>query len=421
MRTPISSNISPNVTKRDIQFVLSRIFYPWHWLRWMRGTAVFALEKRFKEDYGMPHAIAFDAGRTALYALMDALKLRPDDKVILQSFTCISVPNTIIAAGGKPRYVDIDDSYNIDVDSLETILRHEQHIRAVIVQHTFGIPADIERIQALCRLHGVLLIEDCAHALGAAVNGKLVGTFGDAAMFSFGRDKVISSVSGGLAITHNTDIAQGVRAYVDGLSLPSRLWVKKRLLHPLIFAVAKQFYYFFSLGKLLIEGTRSLHLWPLVLETEEKQGQQLHGFRLPNVIAEWALQQYSDLEIKNTHRKKLADMYQAAFAKQKEIQLPTIRESDEPIFLRFPIQVSPAQAEILLKKMRKEGILLGDWYRHVIDPKDASLTAAQYTNGSCPNAEETARRVVNLPTSIQTSKQQAENISQHIIQILHER
>lgn len=115
--------------------------------------------------------------------------------MILQAYTCVSVSNAIIATGAKPIYVDIDaQTLNINPQLIEKHIT--QKTKAIIVQHTFGIPADIHAIQSIVKKHQLFFIEDCAHALGAQYKEKMVGSFGDIAVYSFGRDKVISSVNG---------------------------------------------------------------------------------------------------------------------------------------------------------------------------------------------------------------------------------
>ena len=116
------------------------------------------------------------------------------DEVLVQAFTCVAVPNSVLWAQATPVYADIDATLNIDPIDVEKKITNRT--KAIIVQHTFGIPADMDALVALAKKHNILLIEDCAHSLGATYKGKKVGTFGDAAFFSFGRDKVVSSVFG---------------------------------------------------------------------------------------------------------------------------------------------------------------------------------------------------------------------------------
>src|SRR5581483_4013141 len=113
-----------------------------------------------------------------------------------QAFTCVAVPNSVLWTGAKAIYADIDETGNLDPKDLEKKITKKT--KAVIIQHTFGIAANMDAIQKVLKGKKIILIEDCAHALGASYKGKKLGTFGEFAFFSFGRDKVISSVFGGM-------------------------------------------------------------------------------------------------------------------------------------------------------------------------------------------------------------------------------
>ncbi|MFH1426671.1 MAG: aminotransferase class I/II-fold pyridoxal phosphate-dependent enzyme [Candidatus Kerfeldbacteria bacterium] len=412
-KRPISPHLSPNARPQDVKRALYWLINPYRWFMWRKGRALSELDDLFKRKFSVSFARSFSSGRIALYALLDALDLQEGDEVAMQSFTCVVVPNAIIAANGKPVYVDIDNTYNLDPVDLEKKLDQSKKIRAVIVQHTFGQPAQIERIQEICTSHGVTLIEDCAHSLGATVNGMLVGTFGQAAMFSFGRDKVISAVSGGMAITNDAEIAQHLNNYWLGLRFPSHIWIKQRLLHPLLFALGIRFYYVGSLGKIIIAVSKKIRLFPLVLfAAEKKEAKQQKGYRLPNAMAAAAVAQMSVLEEMQEHRQRLADLYASKLNDAPGIQLPVFQPNAKSALLRYTIQVKRRNELVAFAKQR--GILLGDWYDPVIAPPGSNMEAVHYAKGSCSVAEAAARTVVNLPTNIQTTEQDAHDVIETI-------
>ena len=165
------------------------------------------MEKEFKKYLGVKYAISFNSGRSAFLAILNSLELKNDDEILLQAFTCNAVPNPIIWAGLKPVYVDCDEkTFNIDIEDLKRKIT--QKSKVVIVQHTFGLPAEMDEILEICQKNNLILIEDCAHSLGAEYKGKKVGTFGKAAFFSFSRDKVISSVYGGMVATNDDEFGE---------------------------------------------------------------------------------------------------------------------------------------------------------------------------------------------------------------------
>jgi dTDP-4-amino-4,6-dideoxygalactose transaminase len=405
---PISPHLSPNVSAPDLWYATRLQLNPFAWLFWLRGRQGQLLEQWFREYFQVGFVRAFQSGRAALRVSLEGLQLEPEAKVVVQAFTCIVVPEAVMAAGYRPVYVDIDDRYNIDPAALEKLLNADPAIRAVVVQHTFGYPADIEAIRDLCQEHGVRLVEDCAHALGATVNGQPVGSFGDVAMFSFGRDKVVSSVSGGVAITNDPVVGAAINRAWRAARLPGIWWVGQRLRHPLIFWLGKRFYFAGGLGKAIIQVGRTFYLWPLVLTAAERRGVPDKTVqRLPNALAGWALSQLRRLEAMNTHRRELAASYAAALSESPFIS-PVPSPWSAPNYLRFPIRVPNRDA--VLKQLRKAGILLGDWYSQPVMPCDAELSVVGYQPGSCPRAEAASSEVVNLPTNWTTSHEQAEAV-----------
>ncbi|MDO8633230.1 MAG: aminotransferase class I/II-fold pyridoxal phosphate-dependent enzyme, partial [Candidatus Wildermuthbacteria bacterium] len=227
---PISISLSPNTEPDDVLFALKLLFQPW---KWRRGKANEDLEYEFAEYLQINSAVSFNSGRSALMAILSVLGFKEGDEILLQAFTCNAVPNPVLWEGLKPVYVDCrEDDYNMDAEDLEQKIT--QKSRAVIVQHTFGLPADLEKIQSICQKHNLVLIEDCAHALGARYKGRFVGTFGKLAFFSFSRDKVISSVYGGMAVTNDTALSHQLRYFQEHAGYPSLFWVKQQLRHPLL-------------------------------------------------------------------------------------------------------------------------------------------------------------------------------------------
>ncbi len=415
---PLSTSLSPNVTRADLWFALNQVLLPWQWQRWQAGPSVAQLERQFETTFDAQTAVSFDLGRSALQVILESLKLNAGDEVALQAFTCIVVPNSILAAGGKPIYIDIDSTYNMDPEQLWRKLQHPHKIKAVIVQHTFGMPADIERLQTICRHQNILLIEDCAHALGSRINGKLCGTFGDAAIFSFGRDKVISTVSGGMAVSNHPVISDYLKKRWQNLRAPERSVIRKQLQHPLIFAVALPLYATASIGKIMIQLAKTLRLFPWVLSSGEKRGVSPLPHRLPNVLAAWALRQLELLPSFTTHRRMLVEYYDKALGAVPEIIRPvTLLPGAEPNWFRYTIEI-PNQSEAVLSQLKKQGILLGDWYRTVLAPADADASSVFYQAGSCPIAEAATKRVLNLPTSINTSLNDARRIIEALKQAL---
>ncbi len=126
----------------------------------------------------------FFKGRVALYAILKAMEIQSGDEVILPGFTRVVVPNAIIYLNGRPVYVDIDKkTYNIDVTKIEEKIKYRT--KAIVAQHTFGIPAEMDKISEIAKKYNLYVIEDACHAIGSKYKGKEVGPFSDAAFFSY--------------------------------------------------------------------------------------------------------------------------------------------------------------------------------------------------------------------------------------------
>lgn len=392
----IFTGLSPNTEAGDLWLALKLIFSP---RKWQQGAAKKRLEAMFGHYLSLNNAFAFASGRTALFALLSALDLKKDDEVLLQSYTCVAVVGPILWAGLKP--IDVDcapDSFNMDQKDLEKRITIKSKV--LIIQHTFGHPADLNQLLAIARKYNLFVIEDCAHSLGAEYEGKKTGTFGDAAFFSFGRDKVISSVFGGMAVTRNNTLAKRIREIQNSFKLPPRSWVVQQLLHPLIVSLAKATYVFLGLGKLIFTAAQKLHLISKTLcEAEKKGGKpRFFAWQMPNALAEAALNQFQKLDRLNRWRIKVAQKYAAAL-KDLPVNLPPSDAKERPIYLRYTLRVSDAPE--LLQAAKEKDILLGDWYTSQVAPADVSYAAIGFNPDDYPIAQKLAQESVNLPTHIQ--------------------
>ena len=402
---PISISLSPNTEKDDIRLAFNLIFQRW---KWRKGKAVEKLENEFKKYLGVKHAFAFNSGRTSLMAILKSLKLKSQDEVLLQSFTCNAAANPVIWSGLKPVYVDCDqNNFNIDLKDIKDKISLKT--KAIIIQHTFGLPANMNEVLDFARKNNLILIEDCAHSLGAKYRGKKIGTFGKAAFFSFSRDKVISSVYGGMVVVNDDNIAGRILKFQKELKYPSCFWILQQLFHPVLMnflilptylILGKYFLIFFQWFKIL---SKAVH-W------KEKRAKKPGYFpkKMPNSLALLALNQFKKLEKFNGHRKKIADFYYKNL-NNNSFKLP---EKDNSIFLRFTIK--HPNAHNIIKNAWKKNFLIGDWYTSPIAPKDTKLDKLQYKKGLCPKAEKLSKTTLNLPTHINISENQARVLTKYL-------
>ncbi len=390
----ISCALSPNTEREDIRAAWLTLFTPW---LWKRGSAQSRVTQWFQSYYPGWSVSLFNSGRSALLAILRAFDIGKGDEVLIQAFTCVAVPNSVLWAGAKPVFADIDTTYNLDVRDAERKIT--PRTRAMIVQHTFGIPARMDELAALCRKHKLLLIEDCAHSLGAAYKGKKVGSMGDAAFFSFGRDKVVSSVWGGAAIVRSTFKAEGakLKEFQASLPMPGFFWIFQQLFHPIAFSFIL-ILYDVVIGKILLVVLQKLRLLSLPVFREEKRGVKPEGFpaQYPNALAILLVRQLAKLDRYNQNRSRTAKYYDQILGRSGMVS--RIPFAPGASYLRYPVTVeSPVQYR---KSARKRGILLGNWYHNSIDPGGVDMPAIGYRAGSCPAAEKAGRHILNLPTRI---------------------
>ncbi len=174
--------------------------------------------QRFKTEFagllGVKYAIPTPNGRSALHAIVNSLGLEPGSEVIIPAYEDKSVPDTVIAAGFRPVFADIDpETQNIDPKEVKRLIN--RHTSAVIIAHIFGNPAPVQEIRAILEPRGIKMIEDCAHAVGTSIQGRPAGSMGDAAFFSFHLTKPFMTFGGGMAVVRDADIASSVEQMVS--------------------------------------------------------------------------------------------------------------------------------------------------------------------------------------------------------------
>jgi len=175
----------------------------------VRGPKIKEFEETFARRLGRGRAISASFGRMAFYYILTALGLPPGSEIILPALTFWVVPELARVAGLKPVFADVDPAtFNLDPEALERAITPKT--RAVVPTHLFGLPCDLDEILSMAHRHSLFVIEDCAHTLGATYRGRPVGTFGDAAFFSFQTLKPLNTYGGGMALVQDSGLAQRV-------------------------------------------------------------------------------------------------------------------------------------------------------------------------------------------------------------------
>jgi dTDP-4-amino-4,6-dideoxygalactose transaminase len=180
------------------------------------GPHVDAFEREFAAAVGTPHAVALSSGTAALHLALQLVGVGPGDEVLVSTMTFAASANPITYVGARPVFVDSERvSWNMDPalleEAVEQRVRAGRPPRAVVLVHLYGQSADVEPIAACCRRHGIPLVEDAAEALGATYRGQAPGTFGEAGIFSFNGNKIITTSGGGMLVARSGDLAVHAR------------------------------------------------------------------------------------------------------------------------------------------------------------------------------------------------------------------
>jgi len=204
MKVPLAK---PEVLEDDIAAVVSVLRSS----RLSQGPAVQEFERALAAYLDMPYAVAVNSGTSALQLALRALDIEENDEIILPSFSFMAITNAILSEKAVPVFVDIDPAtLNLDPSCLKAAL--SSRTRAIVLVHSFGIPAPAAEILAFARRHSLAVIEDACEALGAEIDGRKAGTFGNIAAFAFYPNKVICTGEGGALVTGSPILAARLRS-----------------------------------------------------------------------------------------------------------------------------------------------------------------------------------------------------------------
>ncbi|MFS4582697.1 DegT/DnrJ/EryC1/StrS family aminotransferase [Phaeobacter sp. C3_T13_0] len=165
------------------------------------------LEEEFAAQIGAPYALAVASGGYALATALRAVGVKPNDKVLTNAFTLAPVPGAIAAVGAQPIYVGVTEALTLDLDDLEGQLSVTGYPRVLMLSHMRGHLCDMDRLMAICDAAGVIVIEDCAHTMGARWDGVLSGRLGAVGCYSCQTYKHVNSGEGGILVTSDPEIA----------------------------------------------------------------------------------------------------------------------------------------------------------------------------------------------------------------------
>lgn len=412
MKRIIANDLAANNTSSDAWKAIWSLFtpYTWHLKKLKKARRAFAQLVGGEENT----TFLVDSGRTALTLALRSLQLAESDEVVIQAFSCIVVPNSVLQAGLRPLIADVElNTANIDLGQAEHLI--SKKTRALVIQHTMGSVCDMESVMRFCKKHNLVLIEDCAHALGAyySYQGALypVGSLGDMAMYSFGRDKVISTTIGGVMRINNQKYLSQARELHLQLDRMSYKREFRALWYIIICTfLVRPLYYFFYMGKAALYYSQKLGLVEPVYTSREEgltrilENPSLYSARFASVL----LRQIQHFDAIQSHRQHIYNVYKKV--------LPEGFPSHN--YFRFSIAVpDPEKYSSIIHTLRyEEQVLVGKWYDAVFLPaRQADFSTIGYSPSSTPVAlQMSSTYILNLPTNRLVTPAKASTIARSV-------
>jgi dTDP-4-amino-4,6-dideoxygalactose transaminase len=211
----INTNFSswPNITDEEVEAV-SKVLLS-NKLNYWTGEEARSFEKEFADHFDSKYAIALNNGTAALEAALKNFNLNPDDEVIVTSRTFIASVSSIVNAGAKPVFADVNrNNQNIDINTIKPV--YSKKTKGIICVHLAGWPCDMDPIMEFARAKNLFVIEDCSQAHGAKYKGKSVGSIGDIGCWSFCQDKIMTTGGeGGMVTTNDYNFWSKMWSYKD--------------------------------------------------------------------------------------------------------------------------------------------------------------------------------------------------------------
>ena len=311
------------------------------------GVKVQEFEEKFAEYIGANYAIMTSSGPTALQLMLLAAGIKPGDKVITTPFNFSAAADSIVLCGAEPVFIDVEEySFNMSSAALKQALQTVSGVKAVLVTHLYGLPADMAEIVGLADSCGIQVFEDTFQALGARIDGRRVGSIGRAGAFSFHAVHNMTCAGGGMITTNDSGLAEAAQQLV---SLPQNR-VRPQLMSG-IYCKSND-----------LQAVIGIH-----------QLDRLAGFN---------------------RERQLNAFYYSGNITNSAIILPLIRRKQEHVYNFYTIKTR--SRDKLLSYLLNSGIQAQVFYPHLIQKLD-SYQRLVFHDCGCPVAEQLSNHVLSLP------------------------
>ncbi len=323
------------------------------------GPKIAEFEQTVADYVGAKYAVAISNGTSALHAACFAAGIRPGDEVITTPLTFAASANCVLYCGGTPVFADVDPkTYNIDPEDIRRKIT--DRTKAIIAVHLAGQPCDMDAIHSIAREHGLIVIEDGAHALGSVYKGKKVGCLSDMTTFSFHPVKPITTGEGGMIVTDNEDFYKKMVLFRShGITRDDSIMTRND---------GPWFYQQFDLG---------------------------YNYRITDIQCALGCSQMKKLDRFLAQRKKIVARYNEAFADCDNIITPYQLSDTESGWHLYMVQVKNCDRRQVFEAMREKGIGVNVHYIPVY--MHPYYQEHGYETVHCANAEEIYSHIISLP------------------------
>jgi perosamine synthetase len=374
--TPVRKTLLPyahqSIDEHDIQAVVDVLRSDWL----TTGPKADEFEEAFAAQVGAKFAIAFSSGTAALHGAVFAAGLKPGDEAITSPMTFAATANCILYQGARPVFADVcPDTLNLDPE--KATARVTSRTRAILPVDYAGHPADLDQILALAERHGLIVVEDACHALGAEYRGRRTGSIAHMSVFSLHPVKHITTAEGGMVTTERPDFAETLRRFRNhGISSDGHQRQKQGEWH----------YDMAFLG---------------------------FNYRLTDLACALGLSQLRRLDANLARRREIAARYSDAFRKVRGVQRMTVRPDVNPAWHLYPIRLDPAELvagrDRFFRALRAENIGVNV---HYIPVHLHSYYRGQfgYRSGEYPIAEQAYEQLISLPMFPSMSNEDVEDV-----------
>ena len=339
------------------------------------GNECIQFEKNYAAYTGAKHARVVSNGSSALFLAMIGIGIKPGDKVLTTPITWIATAAAPITLGAEVDFVDIDlETYNIDITQIESHIT--PNTKAVIPVHLYGQACEMDEIMALSKKHGLQVVEDAAHAIGAEYKGRKVGTFGAAGCFSFHEQKNISTLGeGGMVLTNDDALFETISLYRSHCTRVHGNSTKYCKLDEEKFPVGKKFWWqdFDDCG---------------------------YNFRMTDIQAAVGSVQLTKVDMLNQKRIANAAYLTEGLKDVPGLTLPTVRPYNKHVFHLYPVMIDPKEfgmnkEDFIYTLLHKYGIKAG--FHYIPLHYSTAFKNRGFKKGQFPNAEKLGEQLVTLP------------------------